>query len=79
MSQEKWYSYILFLSFIFSDEAMKQLLLDLDEKQTLGTKFIIQDLDERHLFISPDILDTLRGKIEDLGGELLVPTGEKAN
>ncbi|XP_033227008.1 general transcription factor IIH subunit 5 [Belonocnema kinseyi] len=61
------------------DEAMKQLILDLDEKQTLGQKFIIQDLDERHLFISAEILEALRGKIEDLGGEISVPTGEKTN
>lgn len=58
---------------------MKQLILDLDEKQTLGQKFIIQDLDERHLFISAEILEALRGKIEDLGGEISVPSGEKTN
>lgn len=59
------------------DEAMKQLLLDLDEKNVLGRKFIIQDLDERHLFISADILDLLRKKVEDLGGDISVPSGEK--
>ena len=58
---------------------MKQYILDLDEKLTLGRKFIIQDLDERHVFISVDILDSLRSKIEDLGGEISVPTGDKAN
>ncbi|XP_043467812.1 general transcription factor IIH subunit 5 [Leptopilina heterotoma] len=59
------------------DEAMKQLLLDLDEKNVLGRKFIIQDLDERHLFISADILDLLRKKVEDLGGDISVPSGDK--
>lgn len=63
--------------FCYSDEAMKQLLLDLDEKNVLGRKFIIQDLDERHLFISADILDLLRKKVEDLGGDISVPSGEK--
>ncbi|XP_051164457.1 general transcription factor IIH subunit 5 [Leptopilina boulardi] len=59
------------------DEAMKQLLLDLDEKNVLGRKFIIQDLDERHLFISADILDALRKKVEDLGGDISVPSSDK--
>jgi TFIIH basal transcription factor complex TTD-A subunit len=45
---------------------MKQFLLYLDETTKLGRKFIIQDLDENHLFISADILETLQAKIDDL-------------
>ncbi len=33
------------------DAAMKQLLLHLDETHALGNKFIVQDLDETHVFI----------------------------
>lgn len=45
---------------------MKQFLLHLDEKNKLGKKFILQDLDETHVFIEPEILDVLREKINDL-------------
>lgn len=45
---------------------MKQFLLHLDETLALGRKFIIQDLDESHLFISTDIVDTLQAKVDDL-------------
>ena len=45
---------------------MKQFLLHLDEKNKLGKKFILQDLDETHVFIDPEILDVLREKISDL-------------
>ena len=38
------------------DPAMKQFLLYLDETLKLGSRFIIQDLDETHLFISSDVL-----------------------
>jgi TFIIH basal transcription factor complex TTD-A subunit len=38
------------------DPAMKQFLLHLDETLKLGSRFIIQDLDETHLFISSDVL-----------------------
>ncbi|XP_037927176.1 general transcription factor IIH subunit 5 [Hermetia illucens] len=48
------------------DPAMKQFLLHLDETLALGRKFIIQDLDESHLFISTDIVDTLQAKVDDL-------------
>jgi len=48
------------------DEQMKQFLLHLDESNALGLRFIIQDLDSTHLFISSDIIDTLKNKIDDL-------------
>jgi len=48
------------------DPQMKQFLLHLDETQALGTRFIIQDLDANHLFISSDIIDKLKNSIDDL-------------
>lgn len=58
---------------------MKQFLLHLDETQKLGRKFIIQDLDESHLFISADILDSLQSKIDDLMDQISFPISEKEN
>lgn len=60
------------------DSAMKQFLLHLDETLKLGRKFIIQDLDETHLFISADILDVLQAKIDDLMDQISFPVTEKA-
>ncbi|XP_029041963.1 general transcription factor IIH subunit 5 isoform X1 [Osmia bicornis bicornis] len=59
------------------DAAMKQFLLHLDETFALGRKFIIQDLDERHLFISVDILDTLQAKVDDLMDQISFPLADK--
>ncbi|KYM96101.1 General transcription factor IIH subunit 5, partial [Cyphomyrmex costatus] len=61
----------------FSDAAMKQFLLHLDETSALGRKFIIQDLDEKHLFISADILETLQAKVDDLMDQISFPLAEK--
>ena len=55
------------------DPVMKQFLLHLDEKLTLGTKFVIQDLDERRLFISSEVLDQLQETIDDLMDKISVP------
>jgi TFIIH basal transcription factor complex TTD-A subunit len=53
-------------SLITCDPAMKQFLLHLDEKLALGKKFIIQDLDDTHLFVSSDIVEILRNRVDDL-------------
>lgn len=60
-----------------SDPAIKQFLLHLDETLKLGRKFIIQDLDENHLFISADILEILQAKIDDLMDQISFPITEK--
>ena len=52
---------------------MKQFLLHLDEENALGKKFVIQDLDETHIFISGDILDTLQERIDDLMNKISFP------
>ncbi|XP_078658632.1 general transcription factor IIH subunit 5-like [Branchiostoma floridae x Branchiostoma belcheri] len=59
------------------DPAMKQFLLHLDEKNSLGRKFVMQDLDDTHLFISADIVDLLREKIDDLFDQLTFPVQQK--
>ena len=61
---------------LLSDHTLLQFLLHLDEKFTLGSKFIIQDLDDTHLFISPDVLDQLKGQIDDLMDKISVPIVE---
>lgn len=56
---------------------MKQFLLHLDETLALGKKFIIQDLDETHLFVSADVLNILQTKVDDLIDEISAPVTEK--
>ena len=56
-----------------SDPVMKQFLLHLDDTGALGQKFVIQDLDDSHLFIAPEILDTLKERIDDLMDQLHFP------
>ena len=58
------------------DPAMKQFLLHLDEKFILWSKFIIQDLDETHLFIAPEVLDMLKSQIDELMDKISVPLVE---
>lgn len=48
------------------DPAMKQFLLHLDEKNEFGRKFVLQDLDDTHMFIAADIIETLQERIDDL-------------
>lgn len=59
------------------DAAMKQFLLHLDETNGLGRRFIIQDLDETHLFIASEILEILQEKIDDLMDQISFPLAEK--
>ncbi|EDW11315.1 general transcription factor IIH subunit 5 [Drosophila mojavensis] len=59
------------------DPAMKQFLLHLDEKLALGRKFIIQDLDENHLFISTDIVEVLQARVDELMDRISFPLHEK--
>ncbi|KAJ9477821.1 General transcription and DNA repair factor IIH subunit TFB5 [Pseudozyma hubeiensis] len=42
------------------DAAVKQLILSLDERN----RFIIMDLDDTHLLVSPDRVDWLRSELE---------------
>lgn len=56
---------------------MKQFLLHLDETLALGRKFILQELDETHLFISADIIETLQARVDDLMDQISFPIHEK--
>ena len=48
------------------DAVLKQFLLHLDETLAFGKKFVLEDLDETHLFISSDIVNTLKEKVWEL-------------
>lgn len=58
------------------DPAMKQFLLHLDEKMALGSRFITQDLDDTHLFISEDAVGQLKNQIDDLMDKISIPVVE---
>lgn len=45
---------------------MKQFLLHLDEKVALGKKFVIEDLDETHIFVSAEIVPILQEKVWEI-------------
>jgi TFIIH basal transcription factor complex TTD-A subunit len=45
---------------------MKQFLLHLDEKLELGKKFVTEDLDDTHLFIDSELVESLKDKIDEL-------------
>jgi TFIIH basal transcription factor complex TTD-A subunit len=51
---------------LLSDAVLKQFLLHLDETLAFGRKFVLEDLDETHLFISNDIVNTLKEKVWEL-------------
>lgn len=56
---------------------MKEFLIHLDETLAIGKKFIIQDLDETHLFISSDVIETLYNRIDELMDKISFPMTEK--
>jgi len=56
----------LYFAFLCSDPAVKQFLLHLDEKIILGKKFVIDDLDETHLFVSAEIVPVLQEKVWEI-------------
>jgi TFIIH basal transcription factor complex TTD-A subunit len=58
------------------DPAMKQFLLHLDETMAFGRKFILNDLDDTHVFIQSDIVQVLKEKIDELMDKMSVPFAE---
>ncbi|TKR69256.1 hypothetical protein L596_021437 [Steinernema carpocapsae] len=48
------------------DPATRQRLVYLDKSRELGSKFIITDLDETHVLIEPDKVDSLVQKLESI-------------
>ncbi|XP_069811070.1 general transcription factor IIH subunit 5 [Dendropsophus ebraccatus] len=59
------------------DPAMKQFLLYLDETNALGTKFIIQDLDETHVFVLAELVSVLQDKVGELMDQNSFPITQK--
>ncbi|KAG9283015.1 general transcription factor IIH subunit 5 [Astyanax mexicanus] len=59
------------------DPAMKQFLLYLDETSALGKKFIIQDLDDTHVFILAEVVPILQEKVGELMDQNSFPITQK--
>lgn len=56
---------------------MKQFLLYLDETSALGKKFIIQDLDDTHVFILAEVVHILQEKVGELMDQNSFPITQK--
>ncbi|CAI9587111.1 unnamed protein product [Staurois parvus] len=56
---------------------MKQFLLYLDETNALGSKFIIQDLDDTHVFILAEFVSVLQEKVGELMDQNSFPITQK--
>ncbi|XP_036941616.1 general transcription factor IIH subunit 5 [Acanthopagrus latus] len=59
------------------DPAMKQFLLFLDEKMALGKKFILKDLDDTHVFILQEVVQTLQERVGELMDQNSFPITQK--
>uniref|UniRef100_A0A4W5KQI6 General transcription and DNA repair factor IIH subunit TFB5 n=1 Tax=Hucho hucho TaxID=62062 RepID=A0A4W5KQI6_9TELE len=59
------------------DPAMKQFLLYLDETSALGKKFIIQDLDDTHVFILAEVVHILQERVGELMDQNSFPITQK--
>ena len=55
---------------------MKQFLLHMDETRALGEKFVLEDMDDTHLFVSAKIVKTLEAKLWELMDKLSFPVGD---
>ncbi|XP_048106284.1 general transcription factor IIH subunit 5 [Alosa alosa] len=56
---------------------MKQFLLYLDETSALGKKFIIQDLDDTHVFILAEVVQILQERVGELMDQNSFPITQK--
>lgn len=52
------------------DPALKQFIKHLDEKLSLGDRFIIEELDDRHLFVESEYVARIERKIEAMMDQL---------
>lgn len=59
------------------DPAMKQFLLYLDETMALGRKFILKDLDDTHVFILAEVVQTLQERVGELMDQNSFPITQK--
>ncbi len=51
---------------ITCEASMKQFLVHLDEKMAFGERFIIQDLDDTHLFVMSSIVPQLQARVDEM-------------
>ena len=63
----------VYLLIKFSDPAMKQFLTYLSENLIIGSRFVLSDLDDCHIFIDPVVLPRLQAKVDDLMEKLSFP------
>ena len=48
----------------------------MDEKNALGEKFVIEDMDATHLFVAAKVIKTLEAKLWELMDKLSFPVGD---
>jgi TFIIH basal transcription factor complex TTD-A subunit len=60
-----------------SDSSMRQFLLYLDENRAIGEKFVIEELDDTHLFVDLQLVEKLKEKIDELMDKLAYRPPEK--
>ena len=48
----------------------------MDENNALGEKFVIEDLDATHMFVSQRVIKTLEAKLWELMDKLSFPVGD---
>ena len=51
---------------ITCEPSMKQFLLHLDENLAFGERFIIQDLDDTHVFVMASIVPQLQSRVDEM-------------
>ncbi|MBN3300170.1 TF2H5 factor, partial [Amia calva] len=68
---------VICIFYVYSDPAMKQFLLFLDETSALGKKFIIQDLDDTHVFILAEVVQILQERVGELMDQNSFPITQK--
>lgn len=48
------------------DPQMKQFILFLDEKQPVGSKIVLRDLDATHVFVDSSHVERIKSEIDEL-------------
>ena len=51
---------------------MKQFIIHLNDKKVAGKKFIIEDLDARHLLIKGEVKDEIERKVSEWMDEVCI-------
>lgn len=54
------------------DPPMKQFIIHLNDKKVAGKKFIIEDLDARHLLIKGEVKDEIERKVSEWMDEVCI-------